>query len=111
MALASWQWDEAELEDGDDIGFCMYQASGSSSENYAQCWAYNWLGGEYDLGRSLQLKPSVLTANVTLEDFEPLDFASPVGTEGTWIMSKPVVAFDTTKIAFTAKFSPADASR
>ena len=35
----------------------------------------------------------------------------PIGTSGTWIQTIPQTAFDTTKIAFAAKFSPRSESR
>ena len=106
MVFSSWQWDESLLEEGDDIGMCWYQDSGTTTENYAQCWAYRWSGGAYNSGESYALRPSELSDTSTLDDYDPVDATVQVGTKGSWIISGPHEAFETTKIAFTAKFSP-----
>lgn len=42
MLFSSWQWDQATLEDGDTIGVCFQQESGSNTPNAAMCWAYDY---------------------------------------------------------------------
>jgi hypothetical protein len=35
MIFSSWQWDQDLLEDGDQVGMCFYQDSGTRTENAA----------------------------------------------------------------------------
>lgn len=107
MLFTSYQWDESELENGDQIGLCFYQKSGFASENSTSCWAYTYSGnGAYTARDSYLIKPSSIGSNSTLEDFQPVDASLPSGTEGHWFLSTPETAFETTKKVFAARFSP-----
>ena len=112
MLFTSYQWDEALLETDDQIGLCFYQKSGSKSENSTSCWAYTYGGnGAYTARDSYLLKPSSIGSNSTLEEFSPVDASLPSGTEGHWFLSNPETAFETTKRAFAARFSPKSGNR
>ena len=112
MLVTSYQWDEAELAAGDQLGVCFYQKSGKSSENSTSCWAYNYAGnGTYSSQNSYLLKASTIGVNSQLEDFEPVDPSYPTGTEGHWFLSSPENAFDTTVKVWAARFSPKSDSR
>ena len=107
MLVTSYQWDEAEIAAGDQIGLCFYQKSGRSSENSTSCWAYDYAGnGAYNSQNSYLVKASTIGVNSQLEDFEPVDASYPTGTEGHWFMSSPENAFDTTVKVWAARFSP-----
>lgn len=106
LIFTQWQWDQNDLSSGDQVGFCYYQKSTSAAENYASCWAYTYEGGQYDAGKSYLIKPSQIGKQTLLSDFEPIDATLPRGTAGSWIMSTPFTAFDSTKIAFAMRFSP-----
>lgn len=41
-----------------------------------------------------------------MSDFEPIDEALPAGAWGSWLLTQPTVAFDSTKIAFGIRFLP-----
>ena len=112
MLFTSYQWDEALIDSGDQIGLCFYQKSGISSENSASCWAYTYNGnGSYSSPDSYLIKPSSIGSNTVLEDFTTVDASLPSGTEGHWFLSSPETAFETTKRAFAARFSPKSDSR
>lgn len=112
MLFTSYQWDETELENGDQTGLCFYQKSGKSSENSASCWAYTFSGnGSYSAKDSYLVKPSSIGSNSTLEDFAPVDASLPSGTEGHWFLSNPETAFESTKRVFAARFSPKSDTR
>lgn len=107
MTFTSFQWDESQLINGDQVGLCVYQKSGKSSENATTCWALTYRGsGIYDAGTSYLVKASTIGVNSKLEDFEPVDASLPSGTEGHWFVTQPETAFDTTKRVFAARFSP-----
>jgi hypothetical protein len=107
MTFTSFQWDESTLESGDQLGLCVYQSSGKSSENATSCWSVDYAGnGEYTSESSYLLKASTIGSNSQLEDFEPVDASLPSGTKGHWLITEPVVAFETTKKVFAARFSP-----
>ena len=69
MIFTAWQWDEADLNEGDQVGLCFYQESGSSKENYSQCWSYLFEQGAYSTGNSYQIRPSQISKETTLQDF------------------------------------------
>lgn len=106
MTFTSYQWEESDLSNGDQVGLCVYQKSGRSSENATSCWAYTYRGsGSYD-ANSYLIKASTIGVNSQLDDYTPVDASLPSGTEGHWFLSTPEVAFDTTKRVFAARFSP-----
>ena len=107
MLVTTYQWDEAEIAAGDQMGVCFYQKSGRSSENSTSCWAYDYAGnGAYSSQNSFLVKASTIGVNSQLEDFEPVDASYPTGTEGHWFLSQPENAFDTTVRVVAARFSP-----
>ena len=102
MLFTSYQWDEAKLENDDQVGLCFYQNSGSAS-----CWGYTYGGnGTYTAKDSYLLNPSEIASNTTLDSFAQVDASFPSGTEGHWFLSDPETAFETTKKVFAARFSP-----
>jgi len=107
MTFTSYQWDEALLAKGDQVGLCVYQSSGKSSENATSCWAYGYEGnGVYSNSESYLFKASQISADSVLEDFDPVDASLPSGTEGHWFATFPETAFESTKKVFAARFSP-----
>ena len=107
MLVTSYQWDEADLVNGDQMGLCFYQKSGRSSENSTSCWAYDYSGnGTYSSKNSYLIKASTIGVNSQLEDYPPVDASFPTGTEGHWFLSNPENAFDTTVKVWAARFSP-----
>lgn len=107
MTFTSYQWDEALLNSGDQIGLCVYQKSGKSSENATSCWSFEYSGnGVYSDEESYLIKASTIGSESQLADFDPVDASLPDGTEGHWFTTAPAVAFETTKIVFAARFSP-----
>lgn len=107
MTFTSYQWDEAVLSSGDQVGLCVYQSSGKSSENATSCWAYKFEGnGAYSSSESYLLKASQINADSVLEDFDTVDASLPSGTEGHWFTTDPETAFESTKKVFAARFSP-----
>ena len=89
---------------------CWYQPSGSSAENHASCWAYDYSNSEYSNGKAYLVRPSTIGSNSRIEDFENVDASIPFGTKGSWIMSRPTTAFGTTKSASAFRFSPSSSS-
>ena len=107
MTFTAYQWDESNIVAGDQLGVCLYQKSGKSSENSTSCWAFGYQGnGAYDNGNSYLIKASEIGANSQLSDFEPVDASLPSGTEGHWFLTSPQIAFDATVRVFATRFSP-----
>lgn len=106
MLVTSYQWDEAEISTGDQVGLCFYQKSGKASENSTSCWGYTYSGNGYSSKDSYLVKASTIGVNSQLEDFDPVDASYPTGTEGHWFLSNPENAFDTTVKVWAARFSP-----
>lgn len=107
MLVTTYQWDEAELAAGDELGVCFYQKSGKSSENSTSCWSYNYDGnGVYSAPDSYLLKASSIGVNSQLDAYDPVDASYPTGTKGHWFLSYPENAFDTTVRVVAARFSP-----
>ena len=107
VLFTAWQWDESTLITGDQVGVCVYQSSGSSTENHASCWGLNYEGnGNYSRVYDYLVKPSTIGSNSTLESFAAIDASYPQGTNGTWIVSQPEVATGTTKRVSAIRFNP-----
>ena len=52
-------------------------------QNYVTCWGYFYDGRNgYYGGDSYLIKPSEITGNIYLDEFEPVDFILPIGTAG-----------------------------
>ena len=51
MLFTSFQWDESELEAGDQLGLCFFQDSGELIESSASCWTYDYAGDGFYSGK------------------------------------------------------------
>ena len=110
ITFTQWQWDQAQLDDGDAAGVCVYQRSSTSVENAASCWVVEYNAGSYSSADSYLIKPSKIGTQSTINSFEPIDDTVPMGTKGAWLVTEPEVAFNSTRIAFAARFNPAESS-
>ena len=66
LTYTRWQWDQDTLENGDTVGMCWYQPSGSAAENHASCWAYEYSNSGYTNARSYLIKPSSIGSNSSI---------------------------------------------
>ena len=111
MVYTSWQWDQNELADEDHVGVCYYQENTEGSSTYpASCWEISYRSGSYGSSHSYLIKPNQIGSQAALEEFTPIDIAKPRGTAGSWIVTNPTTAFESTKIAHAIRFSPAESS-